>query len=83
LLIPLTKPQRAFTTSKAARPAIVGGLGSGKTRGGTMRLIYQMSLNAGCSGAYYMPIYDLLKLRAIPGVEEDLTLMGIPYRLNK
>ena len=81
--IALTIPQREFVLSNAPRPAIIGGLGSGKSRAGTMRLIYKMGLDAGCSGAYYMPIYDLLKLRAIPGVEEDLTLMGIPYKLNK
>ena len=50
--IPLTGPQKEFVLSKAPRPAIIGGLGSGKSRGGTMRLIYQMSLDAGCSGAY-------------------------------
>ena len=81
--IPLTGPQEQFVLSTAPRPAIVGGLGSGKSRGGTMRLIYQMSLDAGCSGAYYMPTYDLIKLRAIPGVEEDLNIMGIPYNINK
>jgi len=81
--VPLTQPQEDFSFSTYPRPAIVGGLGSGKSRAGTFRLIYQMSKDPGCNGAYYMPTYDLLELRAIAGIEEDLQLMGIPFKTNK
>jgi hypothetical protein len=81
--IPLTKPQLEFVTSDDPRPAIVGGLGSGKSRAGTMRLIYKMAESPGCSGAYYMPTYDLLRLRAMPGIEDDLISLGIGYTINK
>jgi hypothetical protein len=52
---------------------------SGKSRAGTMRLILLLLADKGANGGYYMPSYDLLKLRAMPGVEEDLDLIGLPY----
>lgn len=81
--IPLTAPQMEFCNSTAAYPAIIGGLGSGKSRAGTMRLILLMLSDPGADGGYYMPSYDLLTLRAMPGVEEDLDSIGIAYTTNK
>ena len=77
--IPLTPPQLAFVQSQAKNPAIIGGLGSGKSRAGTMRILTLMLANPGANGAYYMPTYDLLNLRALPGIIEDLEMMGIGY----
>ena len=68
--IPLTEPQKRFCSTDNPFPAIIGGLGSGKSRAGTMRAIMLLLQNKGCSIGYYMPTYDLLKLRAMPGVEE-------------
>ena len=79
----LTEPQEDFVFSESKYPAIVGGLGSGKSKGGTMRLVLKMLKDPGASGAYYMPTYDLIKLRAMPGVEQDLEQLGIAYRVNK
>lgn len=81
--IPLTDPQMEFVTTDSLRPAIIGGLGSGKSRGGTMRLIKLMLETPSANGAYYMPSYDLLRLRALVGIEEDLQMLGIPYTTNK
>lgn len=81
--IPLTLPQRQFIFSEATRPAIVGGLGSGKSQAGTFRLIMLMINDPGAWGAYYMPTYDLINLRAIPGTESDLDKMGLKYKTNK
>jgi hypothetical protein len=81
--IDLTRPQASYINSPEPFPALVGGLGSGKSRGGTMRLIMKLVSDAGANGAYYMPTYDLLKLRAITGLEEDLTLLGLQYSVNK
>ena len=81
--VPLTGPQRDFVLSKATHPAICAGLGAGKSRAATMRLILLMLEERGINTLYAMPTYDLLRLRAIPGVEEDLQMMGIPYALNK
>ncbi len=81
--IPLTAPQKQFCTSPDAYPAIIGGLGSGKSRAGTMRLLLLLLADKGANGGYYMPSYDLLKLRAMPGVEEDLESLGIGYTVNK
>jgi hypothetical protein len=81
--LPLTEPQEDFVFSDSKYPAIVGGLGSGKSKGGTMRLVIKMLCDPGSNGAYYMPTYDLIKLRAMPGIEQDLEQLGIGYSLNK
>ena len=81
--VPLTEPQREFVFSTSTHPAIVAGLGAGTSRAATMRLILLMLEERGINTLYAMPTYDLLRLRAIPGVEEDLQMMGIPYTLNK
>ena len=79
----LTEPQEDFVFSDAAHPAIIGGLGSGKTKAGSTRLILKMLQEPGINTAYYMPTYDLLKLRAIPYIEQDLSDMGIQYKSNR
>lgn len=86
--IPLTEPQEEFCFSDATHPAIAGGLGSGKSRAATMRLVLLMLENVQHTGqqintVYGMPTYDLLNLRAIPGVEQDLEMLGISYKTNK
>lgn len=81
--IALTAPQKEFCTTQAKNPAFIGGLGSGKSRGGTMRIILLMLSDRGANGGYYMPSYDLLRLRAMPGVEEDLNSIGLSYTVNK
>ena len=42
-----------------------------------------MLSDKGCNGGYYMPTYDLIRLRAMPGFEEDLTAIGIDYTVNR
>ena len=79
----LLPAQDDFIFSKSAYPAIVGGLGSGKSRAGTLRLVTLLASDKGANGAYYMPTYDLINLRAIPGVEDDLDLLNLPYKTNK
>ena len=79
----LLPSQWDFAFSKALYPAIVGGLGSGKSRGGTIRLVTLMLADKGANGAYYMPTYDLINLRAMPGVEADLTLLNAEFKTNK
>jgi hypothetical protein len=48
-----------------------------------MRLIALMLEDRGINTLYTMPTYDLLRLRAITGVEADLQAMGVGYTLNK
>ena len=79
----LLSSQYDFAFSKALYPAIVGGLGSGKSRAGTIRLVTLMLEDPGSNGAYYMPTYDLINLRAMPGVEADLALLNIEFKSNK
>lgn len=81
--IELLDHQIDFCQCEDPYPAIVGGLGSGKTRAGQMRLIMLMLDDPGINTLYTMPTYDLLRLRAIPGFEEDLTELGIDYTVNK
>jgi PBSX family phage terminase large subunit len=75
--------QETFITTPAKYPAICGGYGSGKTKGAVARLIYLMGREPGINTLLGMPTYDLLRLRAMPGFEEDLTEIGIRYTLNK
>lgn len=79
----LTEPQLTFVASQATNPGVVGGLGSGKTRAGTMRAVALLLSDPGANIGIFLPTYDLLKLRAMPGVEEDLQMLGIPYTINK
>ena len=81
--VPLTRPQRDFVLSAKPHPAIVAGLGAGKSRAATMRLLLLMLGNPGINTLYMMPTYDLLKLRAIPGFVDDLNMLGLPHSLNK
>jgi PBSX family phage terminase large subunit len=81
--VALTEPQEDFCFSDEPFPAIIGGLGSGKSRAGTFRLLLKMIESPGANGAYYMPTYDLLKLRGMPGLEDDLASLGLSYTMNK
>jgi len=80
--LPLTEPQESFAFHGSPFPAIVGGLGSGKTQAGVSRLIIRM-LSHKKRVAYYMPTYDLLKLRAIPEFQRVFAELGIKTNLNK
>jgi hypothetical protein len=42
--VPLTNPQKRFVLSEKPHPAIVAGLGAGKSRAATMRLLLLMLL---------------------------------------
>lgn len=80
---PLTGPQWDFVFSEAKYPAIIGGLGSGKTAAGSARSQMLMSFEETCWIGYYMPTYDLINLRAIPGFEEYCDIHNIAYKTNK
>lgn len=81
--IDLLPGQKTFLESNAKFPALVGGLGSGKTEGGIMKIIVGMLRNPGANFAYYMPTHDLLSLRAIPGFIEVLEKFKLKYKVNK
>ena len=81
--IPLLSHQADFIRSSAPYPAICGGYGSGKTKAATMRLLTLMLEEPGVNTLLGMPTYDLLRLRAIPGVQDDLADLGLSYSLNK
>lgn len=81
--VALTEPQEYFVFSEAKYPGIIGGLGSGKSQGGVERALYLMGLEKKINVGYYMPTYDLIKRRVMPGFEEALARRGLKYRLNK
>ncbi len=83
ITVQLLHHQGEFIFSKATNPAIVGGLGSGKTQAGTERIQKLMLDDNQANFLYLMPTYDLLNLRAIPGMQEQLDRSGITYTLNK
>ena len=79
----LTEPQEDFVFHSDPFPAIVAGLGAGKSQAGIVRLIIKMIADPGIDAAYYMPTYDLIRLRAIPGMEETLSNLALEYSTNK
>lgn len=79
----LLPAQLRFVTTDNPYPAIVGGLGSGKSEGAIKRLLFLMLQDPGINTLYTLPTYDLIKLRAMPGVEENLISMGITHSVNK
>ena len=86
--IPLTGPQREFALHPENFPAIVGGLGSGKSEAAISRLVLLMLENYSktrqpCDTLMTQPTYDLLKLRSMPGTEAFLSRIGLPFRSNK
>jgi len=81
--VPLTQSQEDFIYSESKYPAIIGGLGSGKTQGGTMRIVTLLLSDAGCNCAYYMPTYDLLRLRALIGIQQDLDTFGVNHSFKQ
>ena len=88
ITIALTEPQEEFAFSEAQFPAMIAGLGAGKSRASTIRLLLLMIENMehtgkGINTLYTMPTYDLLRLRAMPGIEEDLTSLGLEFKVNK
>jgi PBSX family phage terminase large subunit len=81
--LPLLEYQERFAFSDARFPSIIAGLGSGKTRAGTARALIKMAQTPGDNIGIFLPTYDLLKLRAMPGMMEDLEMCGINYTVNK
>ena len=81
--ISLLKHQLEFVSNREPHPAIVAGLGAGKSKAATMRVIALMLQEPGVNTLIGMPTYDLIRLRMMPGVEEDLIELGIPFTVNK
>lgn len=86
--IALTKPQREFVMSESTHPAMVAGLGAGKSEAGIVRTIFLMLENYSQTGdsidtLITFPTYDLCKLRGMSGVEEVLQRMEFDYKVNK
>jgi PBSX family phage terminase large subunit len=79
----LTEPQEDFVFSSNPYPAMVAGLGAGKSEAGIARLVIKMAQQPQINTAYYMPTYDLLRLRAMPGVEDMLSRLGLPFKTNR
>ena len=46
-------------------------------------MICLMVQDPSINGGYYMPTYDLLRLRALTGVEEELESLGLAYKTNR
>jgi len=79
----LTEPQEDFVFCADPYPAMCAGLGAGKSEAGISRLLIKMLSRPGINTAYYMPTYDLLRLRAMPGTESILLRLGLGYTTNR
>ena len=80
---PVLKHQHEFITSERSYPAIIGGLGSGKSDAALGRVLHLKYKYPTLNQAWYLPTYDLINLMAMPRIEEELTKIGQPYKLNK
>jgi phage terminase large subunit len=56
---------------------------SGKSFGGTLKIVLKKLKYPGIDVAYYLPTYGLIKDIAFPNISELLTLQNIPFTLNK
>jgi PBSX family phage terminase large subunit len=83
LIKELLPAQDDFVHSTAVFPALIGGFGSGKTEAGICRAVKLLIEDKGISIGYYMPTYDLIRLRAMEGFENILSLFEMPYTANR
>lgn len=74
--------QTRFVQSEAKYPALIGGLGSGKTDAGIARALTLKYKYPKGNVAYYMPDYNLIRDRGMSGVEQELDIIGQPYKTN-
>lgn len=81
-VIKLSAPQYDFVKTDDLLPAMVAGLGSGKSAAGIYRTI-RLIMESGQDVAYYLPTYDLISRIAFPRFEEVFIELGIKYKLNK
>ncbi len=62
---------------------MVGGLGSGKTYIGALRIIHNSYLNRGLPNQYVSPTYPMAKKTIVLAIQKILDNAGITYRYNK
>jgi len=74
--------QTTFVQSELRFPALIGGLGSGKTDAGIARALTFKYKYPDLNVAYYMPDYNLIRDRGIPGFETELDAIGQKYKTN-
>ena len=77
------KHQYAFVMSDAKYPALVAGLGSGKTEALVYRTLKYITLIPNARIGIYEPTVDLLKRIIYPRFEDIFANSRIPYKLNK
>lgn len=75
--------QEDFVHSTAAYPAMVTGLGGGKTFAGSLRLILAMIRHPGVDGLVVEPTYDLINQIAVPVIRKHLTMLGLAGEMNQ
>ena len=75
--------QADFIQSNHTHTAIIGGYGSGKSFGGTLKIVLKKLAYPNIDVAYYLPTYGLIKDIAFPNISDLLNLQKIPFNLNK
>ena len=75
--------QYKFVLSNAKYPALVSGLGAGKTEALIMRTLKFLTEIPNARIGIYEPTVDLLKRIIYPRFEEIFANAGMPYKLNK
>ena len=81
--VKLTRPQSELVLSEYSHPAIIGGLGSGKSEGLIIRLVSLMQQCPGNHVGHYFPTFKLAKRRGASGVRNYLRHLGYAFTENK
>lgn len=82
--IEVSRPQKEFIFSEHPHPAMIAGLGSGKSQAGTYRLIKLLLAERNLNVSHFFPSYRLAKRRGLPGVCQHLkNQYGLKYQINK
>lgn len=83
LQIPTLKHQREFIQSTSLHTALIGGFGSGKTKGGIDKTIIKKLQYPKINVAYYLPTYGLINDVAFPRFIQQLQDFGIGFSVNR
>lgn len=74
--------QYEFLRTRIRYPALIGGQGSGKTWGGSARLVYEHVRHPGSDSLGVEPTFALLRQVMVPAICDRLDECHIEYRLN-
>jgi hypothetical protein len=82
-LRPNAGAQAEFLNATDRYPALIGGQGCGKTWAGSARLVFEHLGTPGVKSLAIAPTYPNVRQIMLPAIEERLTELGVPYKVNR